>query len=84
MAYRVSTIISPKDAPRNLAVKDYVCDTAADISLLPRVGIEGTQVLGDGSDVYENEPCDYGSTATVAEPFSGYILPPSNEWKQVF
>lgn len=84
MAYKVADTIAPKKPPHNYAVKDYICDSPDDINNLPRFGIEGTQLLNDGEDRETNEPCYYGSSATVAEPFSGYTLKPSNQWKQIF
>ena len=84
MAFKVEKITSPKCPLHGYAVKDYVCDTAADVALLPRFDIEGTQVLGDGMDAIDNEPCHYGSMATVLSPFTGYKLSPSNTWVQIF
>lgn len=84
MAFKVEKIVSPKSYPHLLAVKDFVCETSADIAKLPRFGIEGTQVLNDGCDSFDNEPCNYGSGATVLSPFSGYKLSPSNQWVQIF
>lgn len=84
MAYKVEKISSPKMPPHNLAVKDYVCDSEDDISKLPKFGVEGTQVLNDGDDKVTNEPCNYGSSATVISPFSGYKLAPSNNWVKIF
>lgn len=84
MAYKVEKIDAPKDGAHKFAVKSYICDTPEDIDNLPKFNVEGTQVLNDGDDKENNEPCDYGSKAVVAEPFGGYVLPPSNNWKQIF
>ena len=84
MAFKVKRVISPKAAPNNRAVKEYICDTDAEIANLPKVGTVATQVLNDGEDFFTNEECNYGSEAVVAEPFGGYILNASNEWKKVF
>lgn len=62
--------------------KVFLLDTADEILRLPRVGVEGTLDAKVDPDV--NEPCSYGSEATVVDPFGGYILSPSNVWKQVF
>lgn len=84
MAYKVEKIDAPKDGLHKFAVKSYICDTPDDINNLPKFNVEGTQILNDGDDKETNEPCDYGSSATVAEPYSGYILPPANNWKKIF
>ena len=83
MAYK-SRKISPKGYPSAYAIKDFICDTPDDIPKLPKFGIEGTQMLNDGEDYATNEPVYYGSSATVIEPYTGYVLSPSNEWKQIF
>lgn len=84
MAFKVEKIVSPECYPHFLAVKDYICDTEDDILLLPSFGVKGAQHLNDGSDEFDNEPCHYGSSATVLIPFCGYKLSPSNEWVQIF
>lgn len=84
MAYRVEQIVSPKCPPYDHAVKNYICDNAADIANLPRFGIVGNQTLNDGMDTMDNEPCSYGSMATVLSPFTGYKLSPSNVWVKIF
>lgn len=85
MAYRAFKVDSAKRPPLNFAVKSYVCDTPDDIKNLPRFNVKGNQVLDDGDDNnFHNEPCDYGSSATVGTPFSGYTLFPNNEWIQIF
>lgn len=83
MAYK-SKIISPKGHPSPYAIKDFICDTPDDVEKLPKFGIEGTQQLNDGEDYVTNEPVYYNSSATVVEPYSGYVLAPSNNWKQIF
>jgi hypothetical protein len=84
MAYKFKMMISPANALSKRAVKAYVCDTPDDVRNLPKVGVKGTQVLNDGEDHFNNEECNYGSEATAVEPFSGFVLNASNEWKQVF
>ena len=84
MAFKVEKIISPKCHPHNLATKGYVCDGPDDIAKLPRFKIEGTQSIDPECDIFDNEPCNYGSVATVISPFTGYKLAPSNEWKPIF
>lgn len=84
MAFKFRNLIAPNNGKYTRAVKAYVCDTPADVNNLPRVGVKGTQVLNDGEDEIDNAECNYGSEATVVEPFSGYILNASNAWKQVF
>lgn len=84
MAYKVVKTLRPRDGSKNLNVKEYICDTPDDVQKLPRHDIEGTQILNDGDDLANNEPCDYGSSATVGTPFSGYTLYPNNQWKKDF
>ena len=84
MAFKIERLIAPKQPPHNLATKSYICEDDSDIAKLPRYNIEGTQVLNDGNDRIDNEPCNYGSSATVISPFSGYVLSPNNTWKQLF
>lgn len=84
MAFKVEKITAPKKAPHWFAGKSYICDTPDDINNLPKFNVKGNQQLNDGEDAETNEPCYYGSSATVAEPFSGYTLNASNEWKKIF
>ena len=84
MAYKLEKLISPAHYISHRCVKAYVCDTEDDVDNLPKVGVAGTQILNDGEDYFNNEECNYGSEATVVEPFSGYKLNASNEWKKVF
>lgn len=84
MAYKVDEFLSPKIYPGELCKKSYICDSESDIQNLPRYKVEGSQVLNDGEDAYVNEPCHYGSTATVTKPFSGYVLSADNTWTKVF
>ena len=84
MAYKYYQITAPRDGVKKYATKEFICDTPDDIQNLPKYGIEGTQFLNDGDDIYHNEPVDYGSTAIVAEPYSGHVLKPSNDWHQIF
>lgn len=84
MSYKVVKIISPCSGNKRLCAKEFICDTEADIQNLPRYDVKGTQVLNDGDDLMNNEPCNFGSTATVGTPFSGYTLYPNNQWKKDF
>ena len=84
MAYKFVKLLSPRSGAKNLNAKEYVCDTPDDVQNLPRYGVEGTQILNDGDDFANNEPCNFGSCATVATPFSGYTLFPNNEWIKTF
>ena len=76
----VTTEINGRPTLNN--VKGFLCKTTDDVKKLPKVDTPGT--LDIDLDPYINEPCAYGSTATVVTPFSGYILDPSNEWTKVF
>lgn len=83
MAYKAKLAAASGYASK-YPIIDFVCDTADDIKNLPKFGIEGTQFLGDGEDYITNRPVYYGSSATVAKPFSGYTLFPNNEWVKTF
>ena len=84
MAFKVEKITAAKRAPHWFAVKSYICDTQDDITKLPKFNVNGNQKLNDGEDRDTNEPCYYGSSATVIEPYNGYVLNASNVWKQIF
>lgn len=79
----MSSIVTEVNGHPTLSnIKKFLCTTADEIAKLPRVNIEGT--LDTDLDPNINEPCSYESTATVAIPFSGYLLAPNNEWVQIF
>lgn len=59
--------------------REYLCDTDADIALLPKDGIKGT-LATNTSDILGNDPCSIGSMAYVCDSKKFYILSPNNEW----
>lgn len=63
--------------------KSFICQTDADISKLPRVGVAGTQVLDELDEPDANEPVGFGSTATVQSPFGVYQLGADNNWSKI-
>ena len=75
-------ITSVNGHPTLTNIKKFLCTSVDDVKKLPRVNIEGT--LDTDLDPNINEPCSYESTATVANPFSGYMLAPNNEWVKIF
>ena len=59
----------------------YTCTSEDDIAKLPRFGIRGTQT---GCMDKENDPCGYGSEATVSTTSSTKLfhLNALNEWQE--
>lgn len=62
--------------------REYLCDSEADIALLPKYGIKGN-LTDDTSDIMSNDPCAIGSKAMVCVTGDVWILSPSNEWVKV-
>ena len=62
--------------------REYLCDTEADIALLPKYGIRGS-LTEDTSDIMSNDPCAIGSKAIVIATGDTWILSPSNEWSKI-
>lgn len=63
--------------------KDYLLTDISQLDLLPRYGIRGT--INDPNDSEADEPCAYGSKATVVtgSMTNIYILTPNNEWTKM-
>lgn len=63
--------------------KEYLLTDTSQLDLLPKYGIKGT--INDPNDSDANEPCAYGSKATVVtgSMTNIYILTPNNEWTKM-
>ena len=62
--------------------REYLLDSEADITLLPKQGVKGN-LTDDTSDIMSNDPCAVGSKALICATGDVWILSPSNEWVKV-
>ena len=77
MAFKITSV---NGKPSSYSQRGYLLKDIADLDKLPKYGIRGT--MNDPMDTTADEPCAFGSTATVATGGSTdvYILTPDNEW----
>ena len=76
MSFRVTDV---NGHPAHSNIKQFMCTSVDDISMLPREGINGTLLTGTPDD---NEPCGIGSTALIKGD-GAYALFPDNEWARI-
>ena len=78
MAFGI-TKVNQHPAYSNL--KEFICQSEADISKLPTSTTYGIQA--DVGDESINDPCAIGSTAIIPNPLMMYVLSPDNTWQKV-
>lgn len=78
MAFGVTKVNS---YPVHSNLKEFICQSEADISTLPTSTTYGTQA--DVGDESINDPCAIGSTAIIPNPLTMYVLSPDNTWQKV-
>ena len=77
-----SAVISENGHPIHSNSKDFLLLSRADVSKLPKFGVEGTLDLDEPGI---NDPVAYGSTVLVKDGGNilTYILFPDNEWTEI-
>lgn len=78
MAFGITKVNSH---PAYSNLKEFICQSEADISKLPTSTTYGTQA--DVGDESINDPCAIGSTAIIPNPLTMYVLSPDNTWQKV-
>lgn len=73
-------ITEVRGTPISTRLKQFVCDTVADVANLPTNTKKGTSSEGQK---FEEETVDIGSTCLVLEDSSVWMLSPNGTWVEL-